>query len=409
MPNHRIIIVGAGLGGLTLAQGLLTRGFDVSVHERDPHPDARPQGYRVQLDRPGLTGLRHCLPEHLFRLCLATAGSPPPRVSVRGRHLQPLADRAVDGAPEPGATDPAGHDLGRPRAFDRPTLRRILLSGLGDHVRYGSELTDCQRTDDGTVTARFADGRTETADLLVGADGVGSTVRALLLPEARVEDAGLRLVYGRIPLDRTGSAELPPWVFDGVFTVLTGGPGHPHVGVGPVRFDCPPEVAGAAARPPVELPATGDYLACMVGAPADHPALPPFAELRRLGGGALRELALTVLGEDWHPDVHRLLGHWETDSLFPLRISTAAPVEPWEAGPVTLIGDAVHAMSPVLAMGANTAIRDAGELVSALSAATDEGAPLVDAVRVYQRGMLDHAFALVASSRRTGQERVGQK
>ncbi|MFE2727582.1 FAD-dependent oxidoreductase [Kitasatospora sp. NPDC059327] len=406
MPNHRVIIVGAGLGGLTLAQGLRTRGFDVTVHERDPHPDARPQGYRIQLDRPGLTGLRRCLPESLFRLCLATAGSPPARVSVRGRHLQPLTDRAAEETPGPDTTD---QDLQRPHAFDRPTLRRILLSGLDDRVHYGAELIGFEQAADSTVTARFTDGRTATGDLLVGADGVGSAVRALLLPNARVEDAGLRLIYGRIRLDRTTPAEIPPWVFDSIFTVVTGGPGHPHVGLGPVRFGCPPDTAGAATDPPVALPATGDYLACMVGAPADHPALRPFAELRRLDRGALRDLALTVLGDDWHPDVHRLLSRWETDSLFPLRVSTAAPVEPWEAGRVTLIGDAIHAMSPVLAMGANTAIRDAGELVAALSAAADEGAPLVEAVRDYQNRMVDYAFAVVASSRRTGRERVGQK
>ena len=408
MPNHRVIIVGAGLGGLALAQGLRTRGFDVAVYERDPHQDARPQGYRIQLDQPGLGGLRRCLPESLFRLCLATAGSPPARVSVRSRHLHPLADRAAGAAAAPG-TDAADLDLPRPHAFNRPTLRRILLSGLGGSVHYGAELIGYEQAADSTVTARFADGRTATGELLVGADGVGSAVRALLLPNAQVEDAGLRLIYGRIPLDGATLAEMPSWVFDSIFTVVTGGPGHPHLGLGPVQFGCPPDAAGAASSPPVDLPAAGDYLACMIGAPADHPALPPFAELRRLDRSALRDLALTVLGDDWHPDVHRLLSRWETDSLFPLRISTAAAVEPWEAGPVTLIGDAVHAMSPVLAMGANTAIRDAGELALALAAAADSGAPLVDAVRNYQNLMVDYAAAVVASSRQTGRERVGQK
>ncbi|MBC3839670.1 FAD-dependent monooxygenase [Streptacidiphilus sp. 4-A2] len=399
MPNHRVIIVGAGLGGLTLAQGLRLRGFDVAVYERDPHPDARPQGYRIQLDEPGLTGLRHCLPERLFQLCLATAGSPPARISVRGRQLQPLADR--------DATQGHHPDAPRPRAFNRPTLRQILLSGLDGAVHYGAGLLDYQEQPDGTVTARFTDGRTARADLLVGADGVGSAVRALLLPQARVEDAGLRLIYGRIPLH--GASAVPSWVFDSIFTVVTGGPGHPHLGVGPVRFGSPPDTAGAAGQPPVVLSPVEDYLACMVGAPADHPALPPYPELRRLDQRALHALARTVLGDDWHPDVHRLLELWQTESLFPLRISTAAPVQPWQSGPVTLLGDAIHAMSPVLAMGANTAIRDAGELAQALSAAPGSTAGMLEAVRGHERRMIDYAFSVVESSRRAGQRRVGQR
>ncbi|MEK8146446.1 FAD-dependent monooxygenase [Streptomyces sp. M10(2022)] len=101
--------------------------------------------------------------------------------------------------------------------------------------------------------------------------------------------------------------------------------------------------------------------------------MPSFEELRGLAPAGLRDVALEVLGGNWHEDVHRLLGLWDTGSLFPLRISTAVPVPVWESGPVTLIGDAIHAMSPVLAMGANTAIRDAGELARALSDAARTG------------------------------------
>ncbi|WP_331744507.1 NAD(P)/FAD-dependent oxidoreductase [Kitasatospora sp. NBC_01300] len=414
MHQHRVIIAGAGLGGLTLAHGLRARGFDVAVYERDPHPDARPQGYRVQLDEPGLAGLERCLPEHLFRLGLATAASPPARVSVRDRHLGALADRPT--APGPDPTGGAAHPY-RSYAFNRPTLRQILLSGLTDTVRHGAELLSWEREQDGTVTARFADGRSASADLLVGADGVGSAIRRQLLPHARVEDAGLRLIYGRIPLDGLGSgvgeaeeaSALPSWVFDSIFTVVTGGPGSPHVGFGPVRFARPPGAAGPAHTPPVPLTPVGDYIACLVGAPTDHPAMPSFEALRGLDGPALRELAGRLVGDDWHPDVHRLLDRWETDSLFPLRISTAGPVPPWEPGPVTLLGDAIHAMSPVLAMGANTAIRDAAELARALAGAAASGAPLVDGVRAYELRMREYAFSVVAASRRTGRQRVGQR
>ncbi|MFJ8751962.1 FAD-dependent oxidoreductase [Streptomyces sp. NPDC102441] len=133
--------------------------------------------------------------------------------------------------------------------------------------------------------------------------------------------------------------------------------------------------------------------------------MPTFEELRDLAPAALRDVALGVLGDDWHDDVHRLLGLWDTDSLFPLRISTAAPVPVWESGPVTLIGDAIHAMSPALAMGADTAVRDAGELTRALSYAAGTGEPLMNAVSSYENRMTDCAFSIVANARQTGRQR----
>lgn len=397
--NFRVVIIGAGLSGLTLAHGLRRNGIEAVVYERDPAWDARSQGYRIQLDAPGIAGLERCLPPELFELTLATAGSPPGRVTVLDHRLAVRADRAAAERPGRGTSS---------FAVNRATLRQILLAGLPGAVHFGRRFAAYDHASDGRVTARFEDSTTVTADLLVGADGVGSAVRRQLLPHARVEDAGLRLIYGKIPLPQGSAAGLPTWLFDSIFTVVTG-PGNTHVGLGPVNLARRPDLAASELSPSISLSPVGDYLACLVGASADHPLMPPFEELRRLDRTALRRLAGDIIGPDWHPDIHRILGGWDTETLFPLRISTAQPVEQWDAQGVTLAGDAIHAMSPVLAMGANTALRDAGELTRMLSAALTAQTDPHDAVRRYEAKMLAYSAALVAASRRTGKERVGQR
>jgi 2-polyprenyl-6-methoxyphenol hydroxylase-like FAD-dependent oxidoreductase len=79
-------------------------------------------------------------------------------------------------------------------------LRAVLLTELDDVVRFGAEATRFARRADGTVRVWCADGSTDTADVLVGADGIGSAVRRWYLPHARVVDTGRRMVMGATPL-----------------------------------------------------------------------------------------------------------------------------------------------------------------------------------------------------------------
>ena len=85
-----------------------------------------------------------------------------------------------------GATDPTANHY----AADRATLRRLLSSGLDDVLHTGAEFVDYEVMPDGRVRADFADGRTASGDLLVGADGANSRVRRHLLPELVTIDTG---------------------------------------------------------------------------------------------------------------------------------------------------------------------------------------------------------------------------
>lgn len=160
-----VIVAGGGIGGLCLAQALRKAGIAVTVFERDASPDARSQGYRLNVEPAGSAALKDRLPPELWRELVATAGDPGLGMGVFDEQLRLLMRE--DGV---ATEDPATSS----HAVSRATLRRILLTGLDDVVRLGKEYQRYEQNPDGTVTAFFADGTSATGDLLVGADGVRS-------------------------------------------------------------------------------------------------------------------------------------------------------------------------------------------------------------------------------------------
>src|SRR6266566_935929 len=84
MPQSslRVLVIGAGLGGLCLAQRLHKAGVDVGVYERDTGLAVRTQGHRIHIDSRGEQALRECLPPSLYELFLATRGQPSKGITV---------------------------------------------------------------------------------------------------------------------------------------------------------------------------------------------------------------------------------------------------------------------------------------------------------------------------------------
>ena len=151
MRGPRIAIVGAGLSGLCLAQGLRKAGVDVAVYERDASPSSRAQGYRISIDSRGTEALRACLPPRLYQLYEATLGQPSLGVAVfatDGETLELQHAMHFSQSPRPGL--PASG-----RAVDRLILRETLMAGIADAVHFGKTFTDYEAHADG-VEARFA-------------------------------------------------------------------------------------------------------------------------------------------------------------------------------------------------------------------------------------------------------------
>lgn len=109
--------------------------------------------------------------------------------------------------------------------------------------------------------------------------------------------------------------------------------------------------------------------------------------------------AAVDLVRDWHPDVRRIVAEADVDATFPVRVTSARTVSPWTDPAVTLLGDAVHTMSPGRGDGANVALRDAQVFTQALVRAAAGELSLAPAKRAYEVEMLDYGFAAVAASR----------
>ncbi|MGW4644058.1 FAD-dependent monooxygenase [Sphaerisporangium sp. NPDC004334] len=115
----------------------------------------------------------------------------------------------------------------------------------------------------------------------------------------------------------------------------------------------------------------------------------------------LRALVMDVT-DGWHPLIRRTIAQWH--EVFPLDLRTSVPIPTWRTTLVTLLGDAVHAMSPAAGAGANLALRD----TAALTAALAHGGPLVPALRSYEQEMIDSGFAAVRVSAANGARVLGQ-
>ncbi|MGW4485112.1 FAD-dependent oxidoreductase [Amycolatopsis sp. NPDC004368] len=378
-----VIIIGAGMGGLSLAQGLRKAGVPFEIYERDAALDARPQGYRLHIDSVGNDALRAVLPHNLYELFRATAQQVLARNVVYDEKLRHVEDLPLVGR------DPHLN-------VNRFTVRQILQHGL--RINFGKRFTHYEADGDG-VTAHFTDGTSARGELLVGADGVNSPVRRQYLPHAEVVDFGLGSFYTRVPLTEQSRRLFTPEAFK-VFSLAVA-PDNTLIGFGSV--DYPEPVAEAAARlvPDLDLRDHDPYMSFSFSAPQDIFALSE-GEAAALSGAEMREVALDRLA-GFAPEIRAMVEHWDDDSTFPLKVRTSVPVDPWETTRVTVMGDAIHTMSPAAGAGANTALRDGATLSAELASSLR-----LDAVAKYESAMVRYGFDAVRHSASNGARSFGQ-
>lgn len=395
-PHHQVVIIGAGTGGLCLAHGLVRSGVDVAVFERDRTRVDGLQGYRVGISPDGSRALHACLPPDLYRTFVATCARPPVGLTFLDERLRTLL----------AVTERDGLELGddpveSEKSVSRMTLRQVLLTGLDDVVHFDKTFSHYEERPDGTVQAHFEDGTCVVADLLVGADGSNSRVRRQLLPDAELQDTGIVAVGGKVPLTDEVRALLTPPLRTTVSLVFAprGYSLVSHTMEFPWGRDGVKEGIGSTESELIErwpgflFDNTRDYF--MWGFGGSRKRLP--VDPMTLGGADLIRLVLDQT-PGWHPNLRYLFELADPSATFPISIRTSTPVEPWPTGPVTLLGDAIHTMTPGRGVGANTALLDALLLRHHVVEAQGGRTSLRAAVAAYERSMLEYGFEAVQDS-----------
>jgi 2-polyprenyl-6-methoxyphenol hydroxylase-like FAD-dependent oxidoreductase len=380
MPNNErrpaVAIAGAGLAGLCLAQRLRAAGVDVHVYEADQGPFVRRQGYRITVDKYGLAALRESLPNSLMELALATADVPGGYFRFTNAQLRDAFKMRFRAKP------------GGPRQMDRQVLRSVLLVGLEDRVHYGKAVDGLESDGSGRPVLRFCDGTVVSADVVVGADGIGSALRRQILPGAEPEIMEIGGIYGRTRLVCNGESILPAALRRSGVMALGDAPGRAFFFTSMHFHESPGEAFGrlAAGR---QVAAADDYVMWAITLMGSE-----FRGLTQSDSATLRSHA-GKLATDFHPLLQELVAAADDGATILTTFAVGRRPVKWSVPYATLIGDAVHPMPPTGAHGGNTALRDAALLGSKLAAAYRNNGSLASAIRDYQTAMAPYAFKAV--------------
>jgi salicylate hydroxylase len=347
----KIIIVGAGLGGLATASCLLKAGHDVEVYEQSPI--LAEVGAGIQISANAFHVMRHLgIGDELLKVGVRP-GAYVFRLFDTGEELQRFS-LSEDHERKHGAPYVQLH-----RADFHAILAARAQSFRPDLIRLDHRLIDFVETPD-HVEVRFANGATARGDLLIGADGLKSVVRRAIVgdtPATYTGDAVWRLA---VPVER-----LPKPFLETVMSVFMG-PGRHAI--------CYYLRAGTLLN--------------FVGVVETDDVREESWTLKLPWEGLNADFA------GWHPAVRTIIDCADRDGCFRWSLHIRAPIRNWSTRRATLLGDAAHPTLPYLAQGAAMAMEDGAVLARAL----DMTGSIPDALKLYERNRVDRTTRIVEQS-----------
>ena len=314
----RVLMVGAGIGGLTAAIALRQAGLEVEVYEQASV--LREVGAGVAISPNAVKVLHHLG----LAAALEAVGVVSLSLDTRDWHSGEVLGRVPLG-------DEAVRRWGAPLYhLHRADLHNALQAALGtEHITLGARCVGVEQ--DGAITVRFADGRSAVGDVLIGADGIHSVVRQHVAGPDRA-------IWSR----QTSWRGLAP----AEVGHETGLDMRHHSFWGPRRQFVTFYVSA------------GRLLNWVANTETDT----DWQEESWSARGDRDELL--DLYADWHPHVRSVIAR--TEDVFKWALFDRPPLQTWTRGRVTLLGDAAHPMLPYMAQGASQSIEDAAVLAQSL-------------------------------------------
>lgn len=374
--NLPIIIVGAGIVGLTLAQSLKQANIPFEIYERDPHFDSNAGGWGITVHW-ALSALESCLPPSLFQKLQTIQVDPQQGLKDTGKFL--FLDIA---------TCQARYSIppNKRMRINRKKLRSILSDEID--IQWGKSIARFESPTEGEIVVYFEDGTSTKGAMLVGADGSGSRTRRLLVGQ------------------EAGKLYQLPFRFMGVTVRMTEDQVKPLRDVDPLLFQgCHPDTGvfmwfSMLSTPQVNgSQGTGDneyYEGQLNLSWRSRDADDGVPELDKDRVAKMKKLA-----EGFEPRLKKAIDSIpDSSSVLEIKLQDW-PTQKWDnrTGTVTLVGDAAHAMTMYRGEAFNHGITDAAKLSEHIIAAHKNISPLRHAVNSYEEEMQTRTHTAVLLSR----------